>query len=74
MDEAWRVEMQERLTPRQLEVLTLAADGLTDRQIAERLGISAATARTHMERIRSALRVDNRKDAVRVARELGLLR
>lgn len=64
----------QRLTPRQLEVLHLLAEGLTDRQIAERLGISAATARTHVERIRQTLAVASRGQAVARARALGFLR
>ena len=62
-----------RLTSRQLDVLRLLAEGLTDRQIAERLAISTATARTHVERIRHALRVTSRSEAVARARDLGIL-
>lgn len=67
------METPQRLTPRQLEVLHLLAEGLTDRQIAERLGISTATARTHVERIRHMLRVTSRSQAVTQARALGFL-
>jgi DNA-binding CsgD family transcriptional regulator len=62
-----------KLTPRQLEVLRLLALGLTDRQIAERLAISPATARTHVERIRELLRANTRRAAVAAARMEGLL-
>ncbi len=62
-----------KLTPRQLEVLRLLAEGLTDRQIGERLGISPATARTHVERIRALLGVRTRREAVTVALRMVLL-
>lgn len=53
------------LTPRELEVAELVAEGLTNPQIAERLVISPGTARTHVERIRTKLGVGSR---VQVAR------
>ncbi|WP_407317343.1 LuxR C-terminal-related transcriptional regulator [Isoptericola halotolerans] len=53
------------LTPRELEVAGLVAEGLTNPQIAERLVISPGTARTHVERIRTKLGVGSR---VQVAR------
>jgi pimeloyl-ACP methyl ester carboxylesterase len=40
------------LTPRQSEVAALVADGLTNRQLAERLGITERSAESHLERIR----------------------
>jgi DNA-binding CsgD family transcriptional regulator len=39
------------LTPRQREILSLVADGASDKQIAARLGISYRTVRTHLERL-----------------------
>jgi DNA-binding NarL/FixJ family response regulator len=45
------------LTPREREVLQGLAEGLSGRQIADRLGISEATERTHMENIRAKLGV-----------------
>lgn len=41
----------ERLTPRELEVARLVADGLTNRQIGIRLGISEKTAENHVDNI-----------------------
>ena len=52
------------LTDRQKEVLACAARGLADKEIADHLKISAATARTHMERIRERLGVPTRTAAV----------
>jgi DNA-binding CsgD family transcriptional regulator len=48
------------LTPRQLQVAALVADGLTNRQIAGRLGIEERSAEGHVERIRPRLGVRSR--------------
>ena len=48
------------LTPRQLQVAALVADGLTNRQIAGRLGIEERSAEGHVERIRKRLGVRSR--------------
>ena len=48
------------LTPRQLQVAALVAEGLTNRQIAERLGIEERSAEGHLERIRQRLGVGSR--------------
>jgi pimeloyl-ACP methyl ester carboxylesterase/DNA-binding CsgD family transcriptional regulator len=48
------------LTPRQLQVAALVADGLTNRQIASRLGIEERSAEGHVERIRQRLSVRSR--------------
>jgi pimeloyl-ACP methyl ester carboxylesterase/DNA-binding CsgD family transcriptional regulator len=49
-----------RLTARQLEVAALVAEGLTNRQIAERLGIEERSAEGHVERIRQRLGFSSR--------------
>jgi LuxR family transcriptional regulator, maltose regulon positive regulatory protein len=66
----WLVEP---LSERELEALQLVAEGLTNRQIGERLYISTATVKKHMENIYGKLHVRNRTQAVARARELGLL-
>ena len=48
------------MTARQLQVAALVADGLTNRQIAERLGIEERSAEGHVERIRLRLGVTSR--------------
>ena len=53
-----------RLTPREREVLTALADGLNDREIAERLSISIETSRTHMMHILEKLNVSSRLQAL----------
>ncbi|HYH11519.1 MAG TPA: response regulator transcription factor, partial [Thermomicrobiales bacterium] len=61
------------LTPREEEVLHLLADGLRDREIAERLFISARTVEGHVTRILAKLDVPTRASAVRAAIQLGLM-
>jgi DNA-binding NarL/FixJ family response regulator len=60
------------LTPRELEVLRLVADGRTNQQIADVLFISRKTASVHVSHILSKLDVRNRGEAAAVAHRLGL--
>ena len=53
-----------QLTPRQLQLLHLVADGHTNHQIARRLSITEATVRKHLENIFQRLQVTNRTAAV----------
>jgi DNA-binding NarL/FixJ family response regulator len=53
-----------RLTPRQWDLLRLAAGGYTNSQIATRLGVSEGTVRKHLENIYGRLQVSNRMAAV----------
>jgi DNA-binding NarL/FixJ family response regulator len=55
------------LTPRELEVLTLLAEGLTQVEIAGRLEITSKTVATHIERILGKLGVRSRAQAVALA-------
>jgi ATP/maltotriose-dependent transcriptional regulator MalT len=61
------------LSPRETEVLTLVAQGLTNRQIAEILFISSATVKTHMEHILDKMGATTRTQAVLCAHQEGLL-
>jgi len=61
------------LTAREVEVLRLLQSGLTNAELAERLYISYKTVDHHVSAIISKLHVRNRRDAVRVARELKLV-
>lgn len=56
-----------RLTPRQSEILGLAAAGLSNREIGDRLGITEGTVKIHMSAIMRALGARNRTEAVRLA-------
>jgi DNA-binding NarL/FixJ family response regulator len=61
------------LTEREREVLSVAAEGLTARQIGERLGVRERTVTTHLARIYGKLGVGNRLAAIRVAATSGLV-
>ena len=63
----------EPLTERELEVVQLLAQGLTNRQIAAELSVVVGTVKAHTNRIYGKLDVGNRVQAVTRARELGLL-
>ena len=61
------------LTAREAEVLALVAEGLTNRQIAERLVLSQNTVIRHVANIFAKLEVNSRAAAVAVAAERGLV-
>ena len=61
------------LSPRELDVLTLVAEGLTDRKVAEQLFISPRTVNQHLRSTYNKLGVNSRAAATRKAIELGLL-
>ncbi len=62
----------ESFTQRELEVLSLLAHRLTNKEIAAELGISETTVKTHVRNILSKLGVSTRAEAARYAREQGL--
>lgn len=61
------------LSPREQEVVALLALGLTDAQIALRLGISVRTIASHLDRIRDKTGRRRRAELTRLALELGLV-
>jgi LuxR family maltose regulon positive regulatory protein len=63
----------EPLSQRELEVLRLIAQGLSNREISERLFIALSSVKGHNQMIFSKLQVQSRTEAVARARELGLL-
>jgi len=65
--------LEETLTPREVEVLELLAEGLPNKAIAERLGISDQTVKFHVSSISGKLGAANRTDAVRRAVRRGLI-
>ena len=67
------LRMAVRLTPRELQVLTLVADGLTYEEIATTLGIGVETARTHLAKARDRLGAQSRTEAVAQGFRLGLI-
>lgn len=62
-----------RLTPREAEILQLAAEGLSGPKIADRLTISQATVKTHFEHVYVKLGVPDRPAAVAEGLRLGIL-
>ena len=63
----------EPLSPRELEVLRLIAQGLSNDEIGKRLFLALDTVKGHNRRIYDKLNVQRRTEAVARARELGLL-
>jgi DNA-binding NarL/FixJ family response regulator len=63
----------EALTPREVEVLELVAEGLPNKAVAARLGISDQTVKFHLASISGKLGAANRTDAVRRALRRGLM-
>jgi DNA-binding NarL/FixJ family response regulator len=74
----WRQELPQggasTLTPRELEVLQLLAEGLTNQQIGTRLGMATRTVKTHVQHLLGKLDVPDRTGAVARAFRLGLIR
>lgn len=61
------------LTPRQLEVLKLVAEGLPNKKICQLLNVSEHTVKSYLKLLFAELNVHNRTECARVAIELGLL-
>ncbi len=61
------------ITPREHEILVLIAEGLSNREIGERLFVSENTVKTHSSRLFDKMDVGRRVQAVQKGRELGLL-
>jgi DNA-binding NarL/FixJ family response regulator len=67
------LEALETLTPREIQVLELLAEGLPNKAIADRLGISDQTVKFHVASISGKLGASNRTDAVRRGVRRGLI-
>ena len=65
--------LDQPLTPREVEVLTLLADGASNKTIARQLGISVHTAKFHVGQLLHKLDATGRTDAVAHAARLGVL-
>ena len=62
-----------RITRRELEILELIAQGLSNREIAEKLFVSESTVKTHSSRVFDKLGARRRTQAVQLGKEFGLL-
>lgn len=65
--------LAEPLSPRELEILRLIAQGLSNQEIGQRLFLALDTIKGHNHRIFEKLQVQRRTEAILRARELGLL-
>lgn len=70
--DAYLAERVASLSPQQYKVLDLVAQGLLNKQIADRMGISLRTVKAHMTRIMDRLGVRSRTQAIRVLHEFGI--
>ncbi len=61
------------ITPRELEILGLMAEGLSNREIAERVHVSENTVKTHSSRVFDKLGARRRTQAVQLGKELRLI-
>jgi ATP/maltotriose-dependent transcriptional regulator MalT len=68
------VDDRVRLSRREVQILSEAADALSNRQIAHRLGVTEGTVKRHLHNISAKLAASSRIDAVNKARAAGLLR
>lgn len=75
---SWRTEPRDSgasaLTSRELEVLQLLAEGLTNDRIGERIGLTSRTVKTHVQNLLSKLDAPDRTGAVARGFRLGLIR
>ena len=61
------------MTRRELEILELIAEGLSNREIAERAFVSESTVKTHLSRVFEKLGAKRRTQAVQLGKEFGLI-
>jgi len=61
------------ITPREMEILELIAQGMSNREIAEKLFVSENTVKTHSSRVFDKLGAKRRTQAVQLGKEFGLL-
>lgn len=73
MDSSEAMNLAATLNPREVEIVTLLAEGLANQEIAERTGLTLYTVKWYLKQIYSKLYVSNRTQAAARARELGLL-
>jgi DNA-binding CsgD family transcriptional regulator len=62
-------ELEHVLTAREIEILRLVALRLDNQEVADKLGISVGTVKTHLHHMYAKLRVDGRQELLQVLRE-----
>ena len=72
-DRAAALAAVDGLTPSELRILNLLVAGLSNQEIAERLGITVGTTKWHLHQLFGKLQVPSRAKAVALARDRGLL-
>ena len=73
MTERIAIDEASGLSERQHEVLQLVASGMRNQEIADQLYLSIRTVKFHIENVYQKLGVRSRTEAIRVARERGIL-
>lgn len=68
------LQVRERLSPRQLDVLALVARGLTYKQVGAQLCVSERTVKYHMAEVIARLQLENRAAVIKYARKAGLVK
>lgn len=68
-----RHALDDSLSERELEILALLAEGMTNREIATKLFLAVGTIKWYLHNLYETLGVGNRTEAVAQARELGLI-
>lgn len=63
-----------KLTPREVEIINKIAEGLSNKEIAQRLSVEVQTIKNHIHNILDKLQLHNRLEAVQYARERNLLK
>lgn len=63
-----------KLTPREVEIINQVAEGLSNKEIAQRLSIEVQTVKNHIHNILDKLQLHNRLEAAQFARQRGLLK
>lgn len=63
-----------KMSGREIEILTLASNGMLNRQIGEKLGLTEGTVKWYLQQVFDKVGIRNRKQAVARARRLGLIR
>jgi len=71
--EAGGREAASQLTPREVELIRMVAEGLRNREIADRLCITEGTVKVHLHNVYKKLQVENRVEVRRYAEEKGLV-